>query len=476
MCEQITFDSAVIERLTPQNVYNAVRPYIDSVLEKFNFSSSHIVPFEIADGLSLRYNIKNSLFSAKGDIEDSPGSRVIIRIKSNTRGARVEVPANRLHHYDREGLPFVPTTARKADWQKIEITHERLPALAESVCQDITSYFLQYPSDFGCCSRNEECSAAGKCVQPNQDMAASCYYKRNLMQGKIFYGKNETVKKKMFPPKGEWKEFVDKGDRERHYQMWGFSKSVSMIFYAGKYTDEPVACEVIGHQDDKWAVIKVDDCLHCIHGDHLFETQPKNEKIPDGIPADYVVFDFETTSKYPNHAKIVEAAAIKYKDGRPVDTFSSLINPKCHIPAAATEIHGITDEDVKCAPEWKEIQERFLEFIGDLTLVGHNVVDYDLKILKHMCFKWIGNKCIDTQQRAKKAFPAKYLAKDLGITNYKLEHLKERLALSTGPSHRALEDVKTTNALLWACENPEEYLEKLKSDGVQLGHQKGSRR
>ena len=260
----------------------------------------------------------------------------------------------------------------------------------------------------------------------------------------------------MIPPKGEWTEFIDDEDRINHYLMWGFSKFTSMVFYSGRYTDKIVPCKVVGHQDDKWAVIKVGDSLHCIHGEYLHELQAQHKKF-DGMPPEYVVIDVESTSKYIPFAEIIEVAAIKYKDGAETAQFSTLVRPKHKIPASAIKVHGITNDDVQDAPEWRDIQAKVLDFIGDLPIVGHNVL-YDIEVMQHHCGRWIDNVYIDTMQRAKKAFPSdKELTGGLGIKNYKLDHLKECLGLSSGPSHRALEDVRTTNALLWACENPANY-------------------
>lgn len=54
---------------------------------------------------------------------------------------------------------------------------------------------------FGCCSRYEECSNAMKCIHPNLMYAQGCWYRKNLEDGKIFYGihagqtiKNDTNK------------------------------------------------------------------------------------------------------------------------------------------------------------------------------------------------------------------------------------------------------------------------------------------
>ena len=44
------------------------------------------------------------------------------------------------------------------------------------------------PSErFGCCYRYRECSAAKKCLHPDQVYAKACWYRKNLEAGKIFY-------------------------------------------------------------------------------------------------------------------------------------------------------------------------------------------------------------------------------------------------------------------------------------------------
>lgn len=246
----------------------------------------------------------------------------------------------------------------------------------------------------------------------------------------------------MIPPKEGWHKFSDGEDKEAHYRKWGLSLSAPMIFYNGHYSNGIVSCKVLGYQGSSMAVIQIDEELHCIHGEYLCEMQPKRRKA-EGIPTEYVVLDTETTSKYMAFAEIIEVAAIKYKDGEKVDTFSTLIKPIRKIPDSASEVNGITDADVTNAPSWDTVKNDFFSFIGNLPIVGHNIT-YDINVIQHQSNTWIDNPCIDTMQRAKKSFP--------GRKNYKLESLKQDLALGDQISHRALADCETTNALLWACE------------------------
>ena len=52
--------------------------------------------------------------------------------------------------------------------------------------------------EVACCHRYLECSDARKCVIPDSDrsnlkLKYTCYYHKNLREGKIFYGKNRNI-------------------------------------------------------------------------------------------------------------------------------------------------------------------------------------------------------------------------------------------------------------------------------------------
>ena len=85
--------------------------------------------------------------------------------------------------------------------------------------------------------------------------------------------------------------------------------------------------------------------------------------------ADYVVFDLETTGISKQWDEIIEISAIKVKDHRIIEEFSTLVNPGRPIPAGATAVNGITDEMVLDAPGRMEAISDFLSFVGDQVLV-----------------------------------------------------------------------------------------------------------
>ena len=87
---------------------------------------------------------------------------------------------------------------------------------------------------------------------------------------------------------------------------------------------------------------------------------------------DYVVFDLETTGINPERDSIIEISALKVKDHRVVEEFSTLVNPGRHIPAGATAVNGITDDMVADAPLIEEVLPQFLEFCQGCVPVAHN--------------------------------------------------------------------------------------------------------
>lgn len=92
-------------------------------------------------------------------------------------------------------------------------------------------------------------------------------------------------------------------------------------------------------------------------------------------------FDLETTGLDISKDRIVEIAAVKLMpDGRQISKTARL-NPGRPIPKEATEVHGITDEDVKDAPEFRRIAKSLCAFLSNCDLTGYNLARYDVPLL-----------------------------------------------------------------------------------------------
>lgn len=158
---------------------------------------------------------------------------------------------------------------------------------------------------------------------------------------------------------------------------------------------------------------------------------------------DYVVFDLETTGTSCNKDKVVEISAVKVIDGLVADEFSTLVNPECSIPFYASRVNGITDDMVEDAPLFKDALKDFLDFAGDMVLVGHNIHTFDLKFIYRDSEAYFGkipdNDYIDTLRIARMCLPE--------LDHHTLSDLASYYGISTKGAHRALNDCRMNQAV-----------------------------
>ena len=163
----------------------------------------------------------------------------------------------------------------------------------------------------------------------------------------------------------------------------------------------------------------------------------KGNKLFESID-DYVVFDLETTGCNCNRDCVIEISAVKVKCGQVCDEFTSLVNPERPIPYYASKVNGITDRMVADAPVFEEVLPKFIEFIEDLPLVGHNINMFDMRFIYRDCEKFLkqipGNDFIDTLALSRKLVPE--------LHNHKLSDMAEFYGISTEGAHRALNDCR----------------------------------
>ena len=94
-----------------------------------------------------------------------------------------------------------------------------------------------------------------------------------------------------------------------------------------------------------------------------------------------VFFDLETTGVDTARDRIVEISMIKVMpDGEEI-TRTRRLNPGMHIPAEATAVHGITDDDVKECPTFAQVAKSLEQFIRGCDFGGFNSNRFDLPVL-----------------------------------------------------------------------------------------------
>lgn len=94
-----------------------------------------------------------------------------------------------------------------------------------------------------------------------------------------------------------------------------------------------------------------------------------------------IFFDLETTGVDTSRDRIVEISMVKIMPDGSRDIKTRRINPEMHIPEAATAVHGITDEDVKDEPTFRQIAKSLAKFIEGCDFGGFNSNRFDLPVL-----------------------------------------------------------------------------------------------
>lgn len=86
----------------------------------------------------------------------------------------------------------------------------------------------------------------------------------------------------------------------------------------------------------------------------------------------YASIDIETTGLDPRTDRICEIAIVRFSgDGHIVSEYSTLINPQRKI--GATEIHGLTDDDVAGAPTFAQVADEIARHLAGAVIVAHNL-------------------------------------------------------------------------------------------------------
>ena len=184
---------------------------------------------------------------------------------------------------------------------------------------------------------------------------------------------------------------------------------------------------------------------------------------------DYIVFDFETTSKYPDTTQPVQIAAVAIHGRKleviPNSEFQSLIQPifdekECAkagvdpLEDGAVAVHGKTEAMLKKAPSLKSVWANFTDYVNEYNFkktawyapvpVGHNIRGFDLPIVHRICCQepW-GYGPKDKEGRRQSLFNPINEVNSLSNDNL----VRGYMGYSKGEAHDALSDVLMTAEL-----------------------------
>lgn len=118
--------------------------------------------------------------------------KVVFRIRINSKTQCLDTE---------EELALGFTDKIKGAWQTKNSAHFPLVTDAQylPVVVDLLKQLLDYcwklsrVEPFGCCNDHVRCSDAGRCLHPTETFYLGCMYRKNLEEGRIFYGDNRNI-------------------------------------------------------------------------------------------------------------------------------------------------------------------------------------------------------------------------------------------------------------------------------------------
>jgi DNA polymerase-3 subunit epsilon len=137
-------------------------------------------------------------------------------------------------------------------------------------------------------------------------------------------------------------------------------------------------------------------------------------------------FDLETTGIKVATDRIVEISIVRQQVDGTTKIKTLRINPEMPIPPEVTEIHGISDEDVRDCPTFKQVARELAQFLENCDLAGYNSNHFDIPLLveeflrAEIDFELKGRRFVDVQNIFHKMEPRNlsaaykfYCSKDL---------------------------------------------------------------
>lgn len=155
----------------------------------------------------------------------------------------------------------------------------------------------------------------------------------------------------------------------------------------------------------------------------------------------YVALDIETTGLNPAEDKIIEIGMAMVCNGQITDSRNILINPQIKLPDRIVELTGITDDMLSGKPYIAEVIGEVVDFIGELPILGHNIV-FDYSFIKKAAVNagyGFEHKGIDTLKLARRLLPE--------VPSKRLDYLCGFFQIDAGSSHRAYDDAVSASRL-----------------------------
>ena len=155
----------------------------------------------------------------------------------------------------------------------------------------------------------------------------------------------------------------------------------------------------------------------------------------------FIALDVETAN--PDMSSICQIGIVHFEDGKVVDSWSSLVDPKDYFDDMNVSIHGIEEDDVIGAPDFKQASVEVCRRVGNQIVAIHTAFDRNAiarASLKHAvdapeCF-WL-----NTASVARRAWP------EVAQKGYGLAALSKKFGFEF-EHHNAVEDARAAGLIL----------------------------
>jgi DNA polymerase-3 subunit epsilon len=167
----------------------------------------------------------------------------------------------------------------------------------------------------------------------------------------------------------------------------------------------------------------------------------------------FIALDVETANA--DYSSICQIGIVKIENSQVLDKWSTLINPKAYFDPFNVSIHGISEDDVKDAPTFREIhQELFNRITGQIT-VHH--MPFDKTAISRACIEnnlnIIDARWLDSAKIVRRTW------EQFAYRGYGLANIADFLKIDF-EHHDALEDAITASkVVLRACEKNQNTIE-----------------
>lgn len=181
---------------------------------------------------------------------------------------------------------------------------------------------------------------------------------------------------------------------------------------------------------------------------------------------EFVAIDFETANA--NRASACSIGLVTVKDGKIIDEYYSLIKPKImYFNKENIDIHGITPEMVKDAPNFEQIWPEIFKRLQGKQVVAH-FAKFDMNVLRNVLHAYYlplpTFNYICTWVLSKKAF--------LGLEHYSLDYVARHIGFKF-EHHHALEDARACAAIMTEVINrnhPQDFVHIADMYDFEMGH------